>query len=348
MALRIPEWLKLLCVVSLLASVPPATIAWLIATYEQDSLNWPPPSGRETGDEKQPNPRNSDQRGDGDQSGTDYRPFVVKIAPSPGAQAETPEQRKERDQKASEDRWSVIFAGIAALATVAVAIVTGLLWWYTYQLWKTTRKAVEGEERAVEAAADAAKAATDQAAKTADLARATGKMAEAAESQLILSSRPHLILEKLSLHGMELTDAQKASLPTVNPVRHPVVKARITNYGKGLGWITEVVAELRVVAATLPVPPGYPPPAALLDSYPIPPDKWLNFERGSATGMDEHVRRQVLDGNANMVLYGRIRYRDALGNIYDDGFCWRCLLPQGFRLKPEFVPGGPAEYWYHT
>ena len=75
-------------------------------------------------------------------SGTESAPFVVKIAPSPDAQPESKDQRKDREEKASQDWWTLIFVGITGIATAFLFVATAALWLVTYRLWQTTSKAV--------------------------------------------------------------------------------------------------------------------------------------------------------------------------------------------------------------
>src|SRR5580658_9966065 len=151
---RRPSWLGGLLVAAIIALAVVLSVdfgARTAAYFGRVSfgLSQPPfPSDGITSHEPQPHASETDQQAGHEVSGTERNPFVVKIAPSPEAQPETPEQRQEHLTKTSEDWWAVFFAAIAAVGTVLLVCVTGGLWVATYRLWRGTLRAIKGEERA--------------------------------------------------------------------------------------------------------------------------------------------------------------------------------------------------------
>lgn len=103
-----------------------------------------------------------------DLRGTEQSPLFVKVAPSPNPEEHPQEKASERPEPAPENPWGSRWEGVTALATVALAIVTGGLWLYTYKLWEAasgqiadTRRAIRHARRSADAAERAAEAARD-------------------------------------------------------------------------------------------------------------------------------------------------------------------------------------------
>lgn len=129
---------------------------YIVSQYRQTELYQPTPSSRDGSRDPQSHPQTSNQQTGDEPSGTEQKPFVVKVAPSPEAQPETPEQREARKAKATDDHLGVVFSGIAAFATVLLVFVTGGLWVATYRLYRGTLRAIKGEEKAAKAMSDLA------------------------------------------------------------------------------------------------------------------------------------------------------------------------------------------------
>jgi len=138
--------------VAVLACLPLTCTGVLTLEYWRAESDWPAPRARKDDRGPQAHAARADQEGGDQQRGSPDVPLVVKIAPSPNAYPETDAQREAHQEKASEDRWAVWFAGASAVFAGLLVVVTGGMWIYTYKLWRTTGEAVRDEKRAVEAA----------------------------------------------------------------------------------------------------------------------------------------------------------------------------------------------------
>ena len=100
---------------------------------------------------KQPLPeaQPGDQQASSTQRGTEQLPFVIDIksVPEP-TEKEKADNAAERHEKAESDSWLVKLTGAIAVATVALVVATGFLWWSTRQLVKDTQNSAERQLRA--------------------------------------------------------------------------------------------------------------------------------------------------------------------------------------------------------
>jgi hypothetical protein len=122
------------------------------------TLQPPPPGGGVSGHDQKPQSGPSQQETGASQQGTNQNPLVVNIGRGPEPQPPTEEQRKEREKKASEDRWTLIYVCLTALFTGALAIIgVGQLYMFYRQLG-FMREGMDDAKIAAEAARDAAQA----------------------------------------------------------------------------------------------------------------------------------------------------------------------------------------------
>lgn len=109
----------------------------------------PAPGPKEVIPNNQPPPTEEHRKAPEDARGTEQLPFIVKIAPSPGAYPETDDVQDDRKKKASMDESLVFWAKVTGLATIGLLIATALLWIFTARLWKTTKRSVDLAEQAL-------------------------------------------------------------------------------------------------------------------------------------------------------------------------------------------------------
>lgn len=286
--------------VAILACLPLSTLGILTLEYWRAESYWPAPGGREAGNEPQSHTDAADQQ-TGNQSGTSQNPFVVKIAPSPNAQPETAAQRKERQQKASEDWWAVAFAGVAALGAVGLVFVTGGLWVYTYRLWRATLKAVEGEERAIKAALDHVRESARAADAMKDAADAMGKQALLAHQNYLATHRPRLRVRRVQTDGGRSDNIGATWIIVANVgateaknIRFDAVFAKRTGNIRLPPWTEKLVPQLgRGPDAILPgqrgtyeVPCVDPEPSAPVQMFPPQVTLIAEFIYGDHNGVD--------------------------------------------------------------
>lgn len=100
-----------------------------------------------------------------DQRGTEQQPFVVKALPS----AKPPEVARDED--------------VTAYSTMALAIITAILAYYTFRLWRANKTLVEGAKSTAAQQAQDMRSSIEQAARSAD---AIASVAEATKANAAL------------------------------------------------------------------------------------------------------------------------------------------------------------------
>jgi hypothetical protein len=84
--------------------------------------NNPTPSSGELRSPEKPQPTNEKEQPKSDQRGTEQSPIIIKMAPSPNAQDEAAQAKREKEEKAATDRRIEITTYIVAGATAVQAI----------------------------------------------------------------------------------------------------------------------------------------------------------------------------------------------------------------------------------
>jgi hypothetical protein len=97
----------------------------------------PSPSSGELSSPEKPNPSNQKKQPKSDQRGTEQSPIIVKIVPSPNAQEEAAQAKREKEEKAATDRRVEITTDIVAGATLIQAIA---LFWTIRVMNRTGRR----------------------------------------------------------------------------------------------------------------------------------------------------------------------------------------------------------------
>lgn len=83
----------------------------------------------------------NDQMSAKDQRCTDQSPCTIKVLPSESSEAIAAQATENKNEKATNER-------LTAWATIALAIVTSILAFFTFRLWFATKTLVEGGEDA--------------------------------------------------------------------------------------------------------------------------------------------------------------------------------------------------------
>jgi hypothetical protein len=263
----------------------------------------------------------------------------------------------------SESPWMIAFTGIAAAATILIAIFTCQLVSATHALKESTDeqvKAARASVKAAEASVAAAnaqleftKAANEQNSKTAaEHVKATQQSARAAELAHI-AQRPYLVVEKATLLGV-IKPAETKGLFAVygsldlneqlnDPLAFfPTAIFTFRNYGKGAAIIEELVALVTHVDKPPPEHDFSKCPEILIERPAVGPgDKWDNTRINSLTFFSS--QDAVLDigsGVTTLIVYGRVKYRD-VSNTEPDGyyteFYWTFTPPKPITI--DFLTG---------
>ena len=121
-----------------------------VAHADPGSWDSYPPTLRaaEAGQPPQSHPAATQEERREDQRGTTNAPLIVKTLPADDAESKADEERADREQHATAERWLVAFAGLLAFFTVVLAIATGGLFVATWNLVRDGRRHSERQLRA--------------------------------------------------------------------------------------------------------------------------------------------------------------------------------------------------------
>jgi hypothetical protein len=253
------------------------------------------------------------------------------------------------------------------ISGVAISIFAG---GQVYFLWRTR----DETQRAADAARDNAAAAASSLefqkqsveANRANLliardaAAAAQKSADVGERALVDMQRPHLILEKLTMHGYKARlpgeEESIKALPGVQKITFPRalrVTYQIKNYGKSPAWVTSAVMRFRIVVPRLEGPPDYGQRLPNFLGYILPPNEERFGERFLEGGsLTEEWRMRIVDGKAaELVVYGFFDYTDIFNDNkppHRSGFAYKYNVGGGSDPGDVFVPTGPAYFWIYT
>ncbi|MGH9642624.1 MAG: hypothetical protein ACRD3Q_09365 [Terriglobales bacterium] len=262
------------------------------------------------GKSRQPKQQHSQsaQQPPANQRGTEQSPVVVKVIPPPNNANEAEQERKDREQKTSHDRWLMVFSGVLA----AVAVLQLLV--YGYQA-KKLKETVDATTRS----ADAAKKSADA---------------------IVNIERPWLLLAEA---GRTSADDNKDGVRRV----YMAAAWKFKNWGATPAFINDISGGLYVLdnIANLPKEPNYGPLYAGVDEPVLAPGQvsdYYKFRTREPGGSDEFY--QLQNGEKVMVFYGKIDYVDRIGgDKHVSAFAYRFTFPG--RERPggfHFVVGGEA------
>jgi hypothetical protein len=253
----------------------------------------PPPTPLESSQEPKHQPTPTQENAAAKDRGTENAPIIVKINPSPNAYPESAEQSAARIEKASQDRWALIFGGIAAVATALLFVATTGLWVFTWKLWRTTKQAVVDGEKAIRAANDAVAAANRHADESAKLVCVTR---ETAKRQLRAYINLKFVRAKKTPAGCDII-------------------VRLRNYGLTPAYDVSAVGEVKIVGFPIDVAPMTP----LKTEEPHSKDTW---GPGSFGDSPMSLSRECILAEQDAILIGTkaalvrviLTYRDAFGD----------------------------------
>lgn len=103
-----------------------------------------PPTPRIDGQNYQGASAKTDKSGNTNENRTQKEPLFLKPTVSKESNPDTDKQRKDIDQKSpAKDIMDIISIALTAIATVAIAIFTFLLFVYNRKMWETTAQSIE-------------------------------------------------------------------------------------------------------------------------------------------------------------------------------------------------------------
>jgi hypothetical protein len=121
------------------------TIVLLLVIAVSAQSQGPTPSTRKEIKPPQKQSASEQQKPETDKRGTEQTPFVVKTIPTPKSQAETDQERKEHQDKASQGWWVIWLTAFVAIATFLQAL-------FLYFSLRETKKAANAAKDAAEVA----------------------------------------------------------------------------------------------------------------------------------------------------------------------------------------------------
>jgi len=166
-------------------------------------------------------------------------------------------------------------------------------------------------------------------------ASAAKKSADTAEKSVVELERPWLFIDIVKFDGF------RRGIPQAEWVDQPLLMGEmrwtIRNYGRSPAFVFDGAIRLHAINKPLPEPPNYTTNAALIP-IPMAPNK---IQRNRIPWMmDVEDYKRVIKGDADLVFYGFIRYRDTfLKREHVSRWCATLKLP---RLR---ITGDPDWYW---
>lgn len=265
-----------------------------------------------------------------DNGGTEQVPFVVKEVPREHSAEETQQNAEKRELDRKVAGYTADLADYTKRlfgATLALAVLTGLLFAVAvYQIR-------EGQ-KSTQAAEDAAKAASDSAKSTAELAKYMERQAKIAEITARHVERPYAFLE--IVHIMYAQDISLLASSSANKCIE--IQYKIINHGRTPAIIYQCLFTVNYIifGKEKLVPPVLPP--ALPDySSAVPQYVMEMLSPGRETFAERHKlpSREDVDNTPTgdiPVIFGYLRYRDVAGRHYQSGFGYTWV---GGKLRPS-------------
>ena len=127
--------------------------ALLISLVSQHPLQ----SAQKRTQPEQQQPQPTDQPSASQQRGTQESPLIVKVVPAPKTKEEIEQDSKDRDEKASDNRWTIRLAGFLAIIAFGQLLVYG---YQSIQLKRTVESAGEQSKAMERHIGEAARSAT--------------------------------------------------------------------------------------------------------------------------------------------------------------------------------------------
>jgi hypothetical protein len=344
-----------------------ALVAGCMVTAALAQSNRPAPSLPKTESQQPPSHAGTAQQPpSSDERGTEQSPLIVKAIPAPKTEAEAAEEKAERDDVSAANWWMVRFTGIIGLIGLLQLFVFGWQGWHLRSTVRTmrtiaaqqredTQASIEATRRAADAAAESAQAAIRQleqldvslaiSREAADATRTAADAATRSAQAAIGVELPFLHIVEMRLSSDPPQDL--GELSAWSRQFTPFVKFK--NYGRTPAFITEVIINVKLGIGAMPIEVvymqnnPYPNLIVLEGGAEYEYAEWL-FRADKTFTVAEINQLNVVD--AQIMLYGVIRFKDFLGTGHDRGFiyAWHRDLASGCRPRGAIYP----RYDYQT
>jgi len=221
------------------------------------------------------------------------------------------------------DWWLTILAGVLALATIALCVVTCFFWWSTRKLATAAINQGRDMKRSLEIVADAVRANNDGAAATKVSADAATSAANTARAALLNYARPRMVVRRLMLYPPK-------------PGQNVLVRVELANKGASVARIAEYWCEV-IVGPTMPA--WYPSNEPYREAPPLVAGQFTVLDATTDQPITEKEFFKLQSGDLSVFLVGQINYADDVGTMRQTGFA------RGYDPKSgRFVPVGDADY----
>jgi len=228
------------------------------------------------------------QKTETDKRGTEQVPFIVKTIPTPKSEAESQQDRKEREEKASQAQWTIRLAWAVAIATFLQAL-------FLLFTLRETKKAANAAKR------------------SADVLPAIERGYLFVNIKLDKTNKSPEELINMRQYG--LTGRNRVQVYIINHGKTPaIIKSfhskvdfytakQVEDFFTGY-WITKsiVSSDVDIIEGGKPIDEPYPV------SFDIGPDEDHYF-------IDS-------DNGPKLLCIGIVRYADIFNNSHETVFCW--------------------------
>ena len=223
---------------------------------------------------------------------------------------------------------------ILSAFTIALAVGTGYLAWFTKHLWGSTQQAVIEAKSASDQRAKETNSALTIADRSADAAQRTAKVTEDA---LLIGERPYIFVTNIRFE--EPIDPE--TFDYNGPEVWPSAIYQLENHGRTPATITAFCYE-SICAAALPEIPEYRQNRIHDQLRHV----WGRGDKGTLdflfkTPIDGQVLNDIHIGTRELFAYGYVKYGDIFGRVNTVGYCWRYNV----NLK-QFLPEHNGTYEY--
>jgi hypothetical protein len=191
---------------------------WMFAVLP--FLYGPPPRFSESSHKQESHSAQPDQQAKTEPRGTAGEPFFVQVLPAKKSAIETEEERRERDQKASNEWLLMVWTAILACVTVALVLVAGVQAAFFLVQLRYMRKGMDDAKMV----AEATKVSADAALKSANTAEAALIANDRAWISINAEPIGPLVFEKDRIHigiGFDLKNVGKS------PATHLEIQAEL-------------------------------------------------------------------------------------------------------------------------
>jgi hypothetical protein len=163
-----------------------------------------PSGGKREGGPPAANPQPAQNDPAANARGTEASPFIVKVQQTPKAQEQAAQEQRDRDEKATANRWGMALSGLAALATI------GLVWigFGQIHVMRQQNKIMDRQTTIME---DQKKAASSSAIAAAEAVKLTEKQQTILEQQHAAITKQSEHMEGQLIAARISADAAKAS-----------------------------------------------------------------------------------------------------------------------------------------